>query len=239
MEKKKKIDKNMVKNIVIAILSVIVIVLSCILIFGNKTIKYKYYNDNLLTVENNSPFEVKANVIDYRSVAVVLSSEEKKGLTGTISIKAYDDMGKEIYKEENKHVIFPGCKAVSIFNLPDLGDKDAGKIEVNITKNEDTYDNQFDVSKIKTKLDYKFDENKILNVNVSLTNNSSDKINNLFGYVVAYKKGEIVAINSFESSNIEPGASTEASLDLSSTNISNELVALDFDKLDTIISFAG
>lgn len=235
----KKINKNMIKNIIIVILSVIVIILSCILIFGNKVIKYKYYNDNLLTINNNSSFEVTANIVDYRSVAIILDSNEDKSLTGTINIKAYDDEGNEILNEENKHVIFPGCKAVSIINLPNLEEKNAGKIEIKVTENEDSYENQFDITKIKTQTNYTVDENKIVNVNLKLTNNAAEKINNIFGYIVAYKDDKIVAINSFNSNNIEPNTTYDTTVSLSATNISNEVENLDFDKLDTIISFAS
>lgn len=238
MKKKIKFTKDMIKNIVIVVLSIIVLVLSCVLIFGNKVVKYKYFNNELLTVDNNSSFEVTADVVDYRSVVVVLSSDVKKNLTGVVKVKAYDDSGKKLAEEETRHVILSGCKAVSIVNLPDLEDKNAGKIEVTVTENEDTYDNQFDVSKIYSKTDYKVDENKIVHVNLQLTNNASQKIQNLFGYIVAYKGDKIVAVNSFTGNNIEAGGSFNTSTDLSATSISNTVKALDFDKLETIITFA-
>lgn len=239
MKKKIKFTKDMVKNIVIAVLSIIVLVLSCVLIFGNKVIKYKYFNNELLTVDNNSSFKVMADVVDYRSVVVVLSSDVKKNLTGVVKVKAYDDSGKKLAEEETRHVILSGCKAVSIVNLPDLGDENAGKIEVTVTENEDTYDNQFDVSKIDSKTEYTVDENKIVHVNLQLINNASQKIQDLFGYIVAYKGDEIVAVNSFNGNNIEVGGSFNTSADLSATSISNTVKDLDFDKLEAIITFAG
>ena len=233
----KKANTDMIKNVALVILSILVIVLGCILIFGNKVIKYKYYNDNLLNIKNNSSLTVKANVVDYNSLVIVLSNSNQD-LTGVVNIKVYNDLGKKILDEENQYTISKNNKAISFSSLPDLKDDNAGKIEVTITEKSDSK-TEYDLSKIKTETAYTVGEDNVVQVNLKLTNQLSKAINNIYGYVVAYQDDKIVAINSFNENDIKPNDTKEILVDLSATNILNEIEKLEFDKLEAIVTYIG
>lgn len=229
--------KDKFKNIIIGVMAMVILILICILIFGKVNsceVKYKFYDDNLIEIKNDSSLKVQANVYDNRSLAILLTSNNSKEVAGNISVKAYNEDGDVLLSDNNYHILFARGQALSIFNLPDLKNKNAGKIEIMVKEEETDYKGDIDVSKIKYTTSFTVAEKKETSINVNLKNENSKIINKLSGYVIALKNNKIVGVNVIEVSNIgADGVTTKTTLN---PNImSDELKALEFDKLSLVI----
>lgn len=231
--------KDRIKNIVIGVMGVIILVLVCIVALGvfkgSCETKYKFYDDDLIRIENDSSLKVQANIFDNRSLAILVTSNNSKEIAGNVSVKAYDEDGNVLLNDSNYHIIFAKNRALSIFNLPDLEGKNAGKIEISIKEEDTDYKSEIDVSKVKYTTNYTVDDKKITQINVNLKNENTQNINKLSGYLIALKDNKIVGVNLIDAQNIGVNGTVTATTTLNSSVMSNELKALDFDKLELIV----
>lgn len=176
----------MKKNTIIGILISIIIILITLLIVKGVTVKYKYYDDNLISIKNNTNFKVKANIIDNNLVILSLSNN-KKSLIEKITLKAYDDNGKQLITKNESKLILDG--SIVLFELPNLDDAYAGELEVTIDK-EDSSANV----KVEKGVKATLNDNVVdVDINVKTDNN----LQFLSGDVVAIRNNKVVGLTSF------------------------------------------
>ena len=206
-----KMKKENVKNIIIGVLCLIVIILIIIMFFIKGSTKYKYYDDKLIEINNKTEFEVKANILYNTTLAVLVKSNEDKTYNGSVDIKAYDELGKQIISDNVKQLVLENNSNVFMFRLPDL-DKDqyAGKIKISINKEDVSYKNKMDVGKIKYSLTKKANDDNSLTVDVNFNNKKKKKLSLLDGYIVAFKDNDIVGVQYFNNENIVDDSNVSA-----------------------------
>ena len=207
----KKMKNEKIKNIIIGILSLVIIILIVVMLFIKGSTKYKYYDDELIEINNKTEFEVKANVLYNTTLAVLVKSNEDKTYNGSVDIKAYDESGKQIISDNIEQLVLENNSNIFMFRLPDLDKKQyAGKIKISINKENVSYENKMDVDKVKYSLTKNANDDNSLTVDVNFTNNNIENLSLLDGYIVAFKDNDIVGVQYFNNENIEAGSSASA-----------------------------
>lgn len=181
--------------ILILVIIIIFLIIALILKTTNVENKYKYFDDDLIKIDNNTSTQVQANIINNEELVVLLTS--KKNVSGNIKVKMYDSEDKQVFSQKYEYSISKNGGTIKGFKLPNLDDKYAGNILVTINKEKEN-DNQ-DLSYITYTLGKVTTENQITKVNLNF--NSKNSFKYLTSTVIAYKNKKIVAygINGKES----------------------------------------
>ena len=226
--------KDMIKNIVISVLSLALIILIIVVFLVKGDIKYKYFDNDLVEINNKTNFKVKTNIINSSMLAVLLTSNEKKPCIASVVVKMYNESGKQVLKDDFSDILFNDNSNVFTFALPVLDKEEyASKIEVEVNKENISYSSTVDIDKVKYSINKKENEDNSLAVDVNFTNNNTENLSLLSGYIVAFKDNDIVDIQYFSHENVLVGSTVTSNV----TFISNAgLESFDYDKIDVYIT---
>lgn len=209
--------RDVTKDILIFALFLIIIGLVYYNVFStheSNNIKYKYYSDDLITVDNDSLFEFHVNIVDNNYVAVLVSSDLTVSSIVSVSTVFYDEDGNQLVANKVSSLVFANSYGILTFPLPDLNDKYAGNIEINITGQE-TGNTESDDSNIK----YQKTANDPFTIEV--TNADSNSVSELEFSVVALKDKKIVLHETYFQESIMPYSTFSVSSD-ALTNMNGE-----------------
>lgn len=129
----------MKKNIVIIILLFIVAILLAITIIRkgkSEIVKYSYFDDDLIQVDNQSSFEVKSNIVDNENLLIYVSSNYDKSVLAVAEVIFRDEDGETIASDSSSLVVLNHSGQVFTFYLPSLVGEYAGNIDIVIKEQE-------------------------------------------------------------------------------------------------------
>lgn len=243
--KKKKGNKNknkidIIQNTVIIVLSVVVVGL-CVAITaqGGSNVRYTSFNDSMIQINEVKNLNVSANIFEEQQLVVFLEPTSKNDLEVDVQVSFEDDDGKAITIDSTQATILSDGKNLMFFDLPELNNKYAGTININVEAHNTRDVLKADLSKITYQETHEVNDNGDTIFHITGKNQNDDIILGLVGYIVALKDNKIVAYNSFSQEKIE--ANETFSLD---TNFhgqlaqEDEFVSVDYDKLMIFSSFA-
>ena len=195
----------MKKNIVIVILLLVVVTLFVITFIrkGNSEIvKYSYFDDDLIRIDNQSSFEVKSNIVDNENLLIYVSSSYDKSVLAVAEVTFHDEGGKTIASDSSSLVILNHSGQVFTFYLPSLVGEYAGNIDI-VLKEEETHQQlDFSTSNISLEESHIITEDMNTNFTIQIQNNSSTNIQSITGMMVGIKDDKIVAATSFSSDTL-------------------------------------
>ena len=142
----------MKKNIVIIILLFIVAILLAITIIRkgkSEIVKYSYFDDDLIQVDNQSSFEVKSNIADNENLLIYVSSNYDKSVLAVAEVIFRDEDGETIASDSSSLVVLNHSGQVFTFYLPSLAGEYAGNIDIVIKEQETNQQIDFSLSDIK------------------------------------------------------------------------------------------
>ena len=226
--------KEMIKNIVIGLLGIVIIGLVFALIFVKKAdtiVKYKYFDDDLIEVDNESFLQVKTNILDNRRLIILLTSEEDVSSSGALNVEVYNSENEIINENKSDYFVARNSGSVVEINLPNLGDNYAGTVKVSVGKETEIDDENISGA---TNLKYTFDktigEDNTTNLAIHFTNNK-DEMKYFSGVVVAFKNDNIVDFNAFYQENVAANNDFTVNTTLSSSINATGTTPLDYDEL--------
>ena len=142
----------MKKNIVIIILLFIVAILLAITIIRkgkSEIVKYSYFDDDLIQVDNQSSFEVKSNIADNENLLIYVSSNYDKSVLAVAEVIFRDEDGETIASDSSSLVVLNHSGQVFTFYLSSLVGEYAGDIDIVIKEQETNQQIDFSLSDIK------------------------------------------------------------------------------------------
>lgn len=232
----KKVRKNKVNfyHIVIFILMIIVIGLCGILIFNkkqdNNTI-YKYYDDSLIKVQNDTSFSYQANLVNGDYLAVLVTSTSNKAGEIEADVTFYNADNKKVYADNLINSMSGDGKTIFTFSVPDLEDDFAGKINIHLLTPEGNNGETIDISSITYQESHSIDENKITVFSIEGTNGTEFNFHNLIGNIVALRDGDIVCVDSFQVSDVEAGSTFSAVAHFPANTSNGKFQTMKYDEL--------
>lgn len=188
------------KNVLICALFFIITGLGYYNVFGiseSSNTKYKYYSDDLITVDNDGRFDALVNIVDNDYVGVLVSSDLSTSGVVSVTVTFYDADGKELSSNKSSSMIFANNHTFLTFLLPDLTNQYAGNIEVVIT-GEEYSGITYDVSNIL------YESTPSNPFAIQVTNNNNFSIMNLVFDVVALKDKKVVLYEAYREKNVMP-----------------------------------
>ena len=195
----------MKKNIVIVILLFVVVTLFVITFIrkGNSEIvKYSYFDDDLIRIDNQSSFEVKSNIVDNENLLIYVSSSYDKSVLAVAEVTFHDEDGKTIASDSSSLVVLNHSGQVFTFYLPSLVGEYAGNIDI-VLKEEETHQQlDFSTSNISLEESHIITEDMNINFTIQIQNNSSTNIQSITGMIVGIKDDKIVTATSFSSDTL-------------------------------------
>lgn len=228
-------NKEKIKSIMLIVLTIVIICLIACMVFSPKKVRYKYYDNDLIEINNLTKFQTQANITANNALAIILESNEKNTYYGKIEVKMYNEEGKEISKETKEQLILPKNGTIYSFKLANLNDHYAGKIKIKITKEKVASQNNVDISQINYNVKKTFVENNNTHINFELINNTNTKINHLTGHVVAQYKDQIVDFTSFDIDDFDIDIKKEQEIIFPAYEFSGELQKIKYDNLKVFI----
>ena len=129
------------KNIIIFSLVLIIIGLGYFNVFGisdTDNVKYKYYSDNLIKLDNDDFYDTHVNIVDNHYLGVLVSSDLSVPSVVSVAVTFYGGDGKELSTEQTSSIVFANNHVILPFLLPDLDNQYAGNIDVVVTGEEYT-----------------------------------------------------------------------------------------------------
>lgn len=142
----------MKKNIVIVILLLVVAILLAITIIRkgkSEIVKYSYFDDDLIQVDNQSSFEVKSNIADNENLLIYVSSNYDKSVLAVAEVIFRDEDGETIASDSSSLVVLNHSGQVFTFYLSSLVGEYAGDIDIVIKEQETNQQIDFSLSDIK------------------------------------------------------------------------------------------
>ena len=229
--KKEKIKDNTIIICLIIIICLLLLLISLVLIKGK--VKYKYYDDDLISVNNSTNFKVQTNILDNNTLILLLTSNNDKTSNINVDVDFANEKGKKIDTQTVNGQVYAKNSSIFVFQVPNLKkDEYAGKIKINIKKDGE-YKNEIDISKIKCTINDKVDGENVLSVNAKCTNND-EPISYLGGEFVVFKGNDIVGVSSFSQENIQKNEMFEATSTFVSTDGTEKL---DYDNAKVFITY--
>ena len=103
----------------------------------SEIVKYSYFDDDLLQVDNQSSFEVKSNIVDNENLLIYVSSNYDKSVLAVAEVIFRDEDGETIASDSSSLVVLNHSGQVFTFYLPSLVGEYAGNIDI-VTKEQET-----------------------------------------------------------------------------------------------------
>lgn len=195
-------SKNIVLNVIIGAFIIIVIGLVYLNFFvevESSNIVYKQYCDDLIEINENPMFKVKANFIDKNTLVVLVQSQEDSTMTFYVNAIFYDQKGKVVSTETSSVTAFPNSYGVSSISVPGLTDnQNPGKVEIQLAGQQ--IDDTTGVP------DISYEANDSYPLKLTITNNTASNISQLGTQVVALRSGRIIGIDVFYYESLASGA---------------------------------
>ena len=185
-------------------LFIVAILLAITIIRKGKSeiVKYSYFDDDLIQVDNQSSFEVKSNIVDNENLLIYVSSNYDKSVLAVAEVTFHDDTGKTIASDSSSLVVLNHSGQVFTFYLPSLVGEYAGNIDI-VLKEEETHQQlDFSTSNISLEESHIITEDMNINFTIQIQNNSSTNIQSITGMIVGIKDDKIVTATSFSSDTL-------------------------------------
>lgn len=224
----------MKKNIVIIILLFIVAILLAITIIRkgkSEIVKYSYFDDDLIQVDNQSSFEVKSNIVDNENLLIYVSSNYDKSILAVAEVIFRDEDGETIASDSSSLVVLNHSGQVFTFYLPSLVGEYAGNIDIVIKEQETNQQIDFSLSDIKLEESHTITEEMNTNFTIQIQNNSNFLIQSFTGMMVGLKDDKIVATTSFSSENLLANSSNTVNAMFYFYTVNHETKVRDYDEL--------
>ena len=226
--------KNIVKYVVLGLLLVVIIVLGVMFIFKNRNeelVRYKFYDDDLIKIDNQTSMDIQANIADLDTLIVLVSSKSEDNIEVSVNVVFYDESYQKVSTEGLDLIVLGHGKQVFTLSIPELYEKYAGDIEVQVSENK--VDNSVAISSddIEMTETHTVDENLNTNFNVSITNNSDIDITNFSGGILLLKEGKIVGFRIFSQDNFAAHSTVSSTSAFGTELVNSQSVAIDFDEV--------
>ena len=231
--------KNIVRYVVLGVLFVAIVVLIVMLIFKNNNqelVKYKFYDDDLIEIDNQTSMEVQANIVSSNSLGVLLSSDSDNYMQVKIEVNYYDDNQENVFTDTNEFTVFDHGKQISMFLLPDLFEKYAGTIDIKVT-GESVENGLISSSQIEMTETHSVDEASSTNFNIQTTNNSDVNISMLLGNVILLKNNKIVGYYTFSINDLMANSTVSSAARFDAILTESQPSPVDFDEVLVIPSY--
>lgn len=234
-------SKENIKTIMIVVLAIIAAVFIGLFIYTKENsnggtskdnIIYNSYDDDLIKINNSTEYKAIANILNKSTLAIYLEKNTSDKLVTKLSVTFKDSDGNEVSHEEY-NLVYTNKNAV-VINIPDLEDKYAGDIIVDLTTEEATYE-QVDTSKLTYNVNKTEDDNKNVTLNIAWHNGTDTTIKNVYGNVVLFKNNKIVDVQTFFQENIAINADFNTTVSINSVLKNNEIVAKEYDDMQIFI----
>ena len=115
----------------------------------SEIVKYSYFDDDLIQVDNQSSFEVKSNIADNENLLIYVSSNYDKSVLAVAEVIFRDEDGETIASDSSSLVVLNHSGQVFTFYLPSLVGEYAGNIDIVIKEQETNQQIDFSLSDIK------------------------------------------------------------------------------------------
>ena len=115
----------------------------------SEIVKYSYFDDDLIQVDNQSSFEVKSNIVDNENLLIYVSSNYDKSVFAVAEVIFRDEDGETIASDSSSLVVLNHSGQVFTFYLPSLVGEYAGNIDIVIKEQETNQQIDFSLSDIK------------------------------------------------------------------------------------------
>lgn len=102
----------------------------------SEIVKYSYFDDDLIQVDNQSSFEVKSNIVDNENLLIYVSSNYDKSVLAVAEVIFRDEDGETIASDSSSLVVLNHSGQVFTFYLPSLVGEYAGNIDIVIKEQE-------------------------------------------------------------------------------------------------------
>ena len=132
-------------------LFIVAILLAITIIRKGKSeiVKYSYFDDDLIQVDNQSSFEVKSNIVDNENLLIYVSSNYDKSVLAVAEVIFRDEDGETIASDSSSLVVLNHSGQVFTFYLSSLVGEYAGDIDIVIKEQETNQQIDFSLSDIK------------------------------------------------------------------------------------------
>ena len=132
-------------------LFIVAILLAITIIRKGKSeiVKYSYFDDDLIQVDNQSSFEVKSNIADNENLLIYVSSNYDKSVLAVAEVIFRDEDGETIASDSSSLVVLNHSGQVFTFYLSSLVGEYAGDIDIVIKEQETNQQINFSLSDIK------------------------------------------------------------------------------------------
>jgi hypothetical protein len=133
------------------LLFIVAILLAITIIRKGKSeiVKYSYFDDDLIQVDNQSSFEVKSNIVDNENLLIYVSSNYDKSVLAVAEVIFRDEDGETIASDSSSLVVLNHSGQVFTFYLSSLVGEYAGDIDIVIKEQETNQQIDFSLSDIK------------------------------------------------------------------------------------------
>ena len=115
----------------------------------SEIVKYSYFDDDLIQVDNQSSFEVKSNIVDNENLLIYVSSNYDKSVLAVVEVIFRDEDGETIASDSSSLVVLNHSGQVFTFYLSSLVGEYAGDIDIVIKEQETNQQIDFSLSDIK------------------------------------------------------------------------------------------
>ena len=115
----------------------------------SEIVKYSYFDDDLIQVDNQSSFEVKSNIADNENLLIYVSSNYDKSVLAVVEVIFRDEDGETIASDSSSLVVLNHSGQVFTFYLSSLVGEYAGDIDIVIKEQETNQQIDFSLSDIK------------------------------------------------------------------------------------------
>lgn len=115
----------------------------------SEIVKYSYFDDDLIQVDNQSSFEVKSNIADNENLLIYVSSNYDKSVLAVAEVIFRDEDGETIASDSSSLVVLNHSGQVFTFYLSSLVGEYAGDIDIVVKEQETNQQIDFSLSDIK------------------------------------------------------------------------------------------
>lgn len=226
--------KDIIGYVILGILVVVIVVLGVMLVFKNNNdgfTKYRFYDDDLIEIDNQTSMQVQANIADLDTLVVLVSSKSEDNIEVSVSVDFYDENHQKVSTEELNLIVLGHGKQIFTLSIPELYEKFAGNIEVQVSENK--VDNSIAISSddIEMTESHSVDESLNTTFNVSMTNNSDVDITNFSGGILLLKEGKIVGFRIFSQNNFAAHSTVSSTSVFGTELVNSQPTAIGFDEV--------
>ena len=226
-------NKNLIWIFVTVFLVIVIIVLSVLLFMskGKEEVLYPEYNNNLIHINQPDNVTSYANILYDNYVALFSSYNISNLKQANVIFTFYDSKNRVVSKEKLTNIARKDGKTFFMAEIPDLGDKYAGNIDIDITLDKSNYNEVVDLSKITYEETHNILENNNLSITIQGVNNTGSNLKNLSGNIILTKNDKIVDQAYFNIEGALAAGTFTTNYEFPAEIIGDRLEAVDFDKI--------